>query len=872
MHIDHYLGLLAKKCGIEYEATMELKVRLLKAMDILAQDFDYFTQDGTLQQKNIETARALLEQRYDAEFINIVHHVPVLRQNHNNNVVVALPKTVKKIKWNFYEDEDPKKYYKGEASVNDNNSSTAERSLNEQKRYYCGEVPVEELGVYTAKEEDELTERMIDGVLYKKYNFRFPFEVKFGYHQVEFEYETADGQKRRCKTHLISAPEKCYDPLGIDEGKKTWGVPVQLYEQVSENNLGIGNFSDLAQLGHILGRNGAGIMGVNPLHGGRDDQPENASPYGPDSRMFFNYIYLDVTAVEEFKADKSIQDYYNSPEFQAKLKRNRRRIYVDYTVTQELVDDILQRCFEKFDQDHTTEDHNRFEVFCDEYDGVLDMFATFRAINKYFSKMDPQPLDWRDWPESFKSPDSPAVQAFKKMHAKEIEFFKYTQWLCEKQLANVQENCINSGMKIGLYMDMAVGASRKGFEAWYYPEFYLKGTAGAKVDDLSINGQQWGLLAFNPEKLQADGYRLYRRILDANMRYAGCLRIDHVLQLNRLCIFPEGSEKGDYVYYNTEELLSLVALESHRHKTMIIGEDLGVTQQKFRDLMESYGIMQYKVLPFEHTEDVWHSARRPEDYIPCSVCAPSTHDTPTLINQWNTQHILQQKSLGILNDTQCEELLKYYRNHRQALDYALDERQCYAEVGGVKSPNPAKDFTMPPEKHIPAVTTYLASSRSAIMMMPFSDIFGVNEMGNIPGTTEMAWSLKEPLLEIAGDKAYPNWRKKSHFPIEHIEQVDNFKTVVSILNKYRPDGNDGRGRYYQFERPGLNMSSLVDFEKAKRLYNILRYKEDYQKDQMREHRYGDAAVRRFDNRRVTTQKRFNKMQAAWLKHKKDLGL
>ena len=117
-------------------------------------------------------------------------------------------------------------------------------------------------------------------------------------------------------------------------------------------------------------------MGVNPLHATRDDQPENASPYGPDSRMFFNYIYVDVTAVDEFKNSKRIRDYYNSPEFQEKLKINRRRTYVDYTTTQALVDDILHRCFEEFKYSPESEEaRNRFNVYCDDKGQDLERLA-----------------------------------------------------------------------------------------------------------------------------------------------------------------------------------------------------------------------------------------------------------------------------------------------------------------------------------------------------------------------------------------------------------------------------------------------------------------------------------------------------------------
>lgn len=606
----------------------------------------------------------------------------------------------------FYEDEDPKKYYRGEVVIEDSD------------KFYSGEVNISDLERLGQNEGPN--EREINGTTYRKYRFKFPFDVRLGYHNVEFSYIDKNGVEVVQKTRLISAPQKCYDGLGITEGKKTWGVPTQLYEQVSENNLGIGNFSDLAHLGYILGKNGAGVMGVNPLHATRDDQPENASPYGPDSRMFFNYIYVDVTAVDEFKNSKRIRDYYNSPEFQEKLKINRRRTYVDYTTTQALVDDILHRCFEEFKYSPESEEaRNRFNVYCDDKGQDLEMFATFRALSKYFAGQNPAPALWKDWPEAYKNPHSPEVEAFKRQHRSEIDYFKYTQWLCENQLQQVKENCLNSGMKIGLYMDMAVGASCKGFEAWYYSDLYLKGTAGAKPDILSASGQKWGLLGFNPVKLQEQGYEPYRRILEANMRYAGCLRIDHVLQLHRLFMFPDNGAEGNYVYYNVKELMAIVALESHRNKTMVIGEDLGDMTDDLRRNMENFGILSYRVLPFERKSDMYRSMRHPGEYPQMSVCAPSTHDTPTLVSQWNVQHVWQQKLLGVLNDKQADDAFEQYASQREGMNWILGHYGIWDEVGGSYVADPRGDPNTVPAEYIPAVTTFLARSNSAIMLMPF---------------------------------------------------------------------------------------------------------------------------------------------------------
>ena len=854
--IDTALGKLADLCGIEFRTEPEVKVGMLQAMSVLDDDFNYQTNDIAERNANLRLVKSLIKEKLDDNYIQIVHHVPVLRQNREETIEVSLPDGVKSLKWNFYEDENPRKYYKGEVTFDDSS------------KVYSGEISISDL-VPSPKEGNEEKIHTINGIVYRKYKFKYPFDVRLGYHSAEFSYIDKNGVEKVQRTHLISAPEKCYDGLGIREGNKTWGVPVQLYEQVSENNLGIGNYSDLAQIGYILGKNGAGVLGVNPLHANRSDQPENASPYSPDSRMFFNYLYLDVTAVDEFKTTPEIQEYYYSRDFQAKMQRNRRCGYVDYTTTQELVDDIMKRCFQAFKQKKIPEDYHKFKVFCDGLDGILDMYATFRVLNNYFSKQNPAPLDWKCWPAEYKDCHSEVVQKFMLEHKDEIDFYKYTQYQCTKQLEVVKETCLNAGMKIGLYMDMAVGASPKGFESWYYSGLFIKGSAGATADELSPTGQRWNVLGFNPYQLQKLGYEPYRRILEANMQYAGCMRIDHVLQLNRLYFHPDNGVKGTYVYYNANELMAIVALESHRHKTMIIGEDLGCSSEEFRRQMEDYGILSYKVLPFERECNAYNSMRRPEDYQQLSVCATSTHDTPTLINQWNVQDLWQKKALGFYNDNILDKMFYQYATQRESMNWMLEHYGCWAEVGGKPSDDPHHKANEVPEKYLQAAIAFMARSNSAMMLVPFTDIFGVSEMGNIPGTldVDMTRSDHKSMMEVKGNdgRFYPNWRKKMHIPIEHIEDVDKFREIVGILNKYRPNGNDGRGRYYQFERMGNNAMSTVDFAKALRLYEIYRHRDEYKLEQLLANRYNDAFRRRINNRKQNVIERYETAKLAYIK-------
>lgn len=825
-YIDNQIVRMAHLYGVENSTTIEKKVNALKAMDILPTSFDQT--DSFNFVANAKLVTGIVERREDANYENVVHQVSVLRKNRVNEIVISLPENVRTISWRLNE---------------------------EGGNEYDGKTRIDELEkVYDNK--GVLCCRTINGINYTKYKFSFPFDVNLGYHNVTFSYD--DPQKKETIYHtsrLISAPEKCYDRISINEGKKTWGVPVQLYEQVSDHNLGIGNFSDLAQIGNTLGRNGAGIIGVNPLHAMRDDYPENASPYSPDSRMFYNYIYLDVTAIKEFQANQDIQDYYNSDKIQTKIKENRRKGFVDYAITQELVDDILYKCYEKFLENKKTEDYKRFCVFCDDAGEDLEMYATFRSLCKIMSQKDPAPINWEYWPEEYRNPHSSAVKNFRAQNRNLINYYKYNQWQCEYQLEKVQDVCLSSGMKIGLYTDMAVGCSCCGFESWNYRDLYLNASAGAPSDILSQNGQNWQILGFNPLKLREYGYEPYRKIINASMKFAGCTRIDHVLQLQRLYMIPKGKnpDDGAFIYYNTDELMAIVALESHRNKTMVIGEDLGVLPYGFRPKLEDFGILSYRVLPFERD---WayssghgtNAMKHPNEYPTISVCATSTHDTPPLACQWNVQDIYQKHKLGMISTEQANDKFEQYATQREALNYALEEKGCWSRVGGQPCMNPRQDASKIPEKYTHAVMDYLGQSNSAIMLIPFSDIFETKEMGNIPGITELSMSKNTTLVDTNMDKAYPNWRKKMHIPVDYIDSVPIFNEIVKIVNQYRSDGNNGKGRYYQFQRMGLTNTNVVDFEHYFNIFNRIKDNKDFLQENIIENRYSEKRCNYFQDK------------------------
>ena len=168
------------------------------------------------------------------------------------------------------------------------------------------------------------------------------------------------------------------------------------------------------------------------------------------------------------------------------------------------------------------------------------------------------------------------------------------------------------GMRIGLISDVAVGMNPGGSHAWSRPHDLLLGlSVGAPPDLFNTRGQDWGLTAFSPQALLATGFEPFIATLRAAMRAAGGVRIDHAMGLTRLWLVPRGASpaEGAYLSYPLDDLLRLIALESHRHRAIVIGEDLGTVEPEFRERMADAGIAGMDVLWFQREGKTLSAAR-----------------------------------------------------------------------------------------------------------------------------------------------------------------------------------------------------------------------------------------------------------------------
>ena len=229
-----------------------------------------------------------------------------------------------------------------------------------------------------------------------------------------------------------------------------------------------------------------------------------------------------------------------------------------------------------------------------------------------------------------------------------FDFALFCQWLADRQLGRAAARARERGLEIGFYRDLAVGAAPDGAEAWAHAGALAQGASvGAPPDPFSVQGQNWNLPAPNPLAGAREGWAALSALYAANMRHAGMLRIDHAMGLQRLFLIPDGARPADgaYLAYPLDDLIGHIALESHRARCMVVGEDLGTVPEGFRARLTRANILGMRVLWFERRGA---EILPPAAYPPLSVACVATHDLATLAGWWQGADIAEKLSLGLI--------------------------------------------------------------------------------------------------------------------------------------------------------------------------------------------------------------------------------
>ena len=534
-----------------------------------------------------------------------------------------------------------------------------------------------------------------------------------GYYQLQIE-----GKRRR----LAVAPHRCMDvaTLAGDGPASMAGLGVQLYSLRRPGDGGIGDCEALGQLAAHAGKNGLDAMAISPVHALFPHQPERFSPYSPSTRLAFNPLYS--TSGDSASNDAATGDEATS--------------LVDYISVSQRRWQALEREFAALSE----ADRQALNAFRRESGETLENHCRFEAIGEVFGPM-------HSWPSDMQDVKSEAVANFSQEHGERVAFYAFAQWQVALELAFVQQRAMEAGQRIGLIADIAVGVDPHGSQAWSRPEEMLgKLRIGSPPDDFNANGQEWGVTGFSPQGLIEYGFDGFIATLRACLHGAGGLRIDHIMGLSRLWLIPEGASptQGAYVRYPEQSLLRLIALESWRHRALIIGEDLGTVEPEFRERLDQSGILGMGVLWFEREDDEFTAAR---DYPSRATAMTSTHDLPTVAG-WRLGRDLDWRiKLDMLGEEETPEQQREMRKH---------DIIALAETFNI-SPDADSDTWLE------AAARHIGATPAPLVLLQLEDLLGLEEQPNLPGTLD----------------EHPNWRRR--LPLS----VDEMFETSGVMNRLR---------------------------------------------------------------------------------------
>ena len=561
----------------------------------------------------------------------------------------------------------------------------------------------------------------------------FDPRLPLGYHTLRVT-ATAGGAEHHAEQLLISVPRACR-PV-----PRVFGLIANLYTARSAGDWGIGDLSTLAQLLEWTAAEGGAFVGVNPLHALRN-RGWDVSPYSPVSRLFRNPIYLDPTAVPSPGADaRAVLEW-------AEVREECGRLRASGQVEYERVMALKRRVLEALHAGYEPgEDYERYRA---EHGQALDQFAAFEALADHFAEP-----DWRRWPEPYRRPDTPEVQAFGAANARAVDFHRWLQFELDRQLGAAADRGRRAGLRVGLYQDLAIGTAASGADVWANPHLFLEGLSiGAPPDDLGPTGQNWGLPPIDPWALREDRYRFWIRLLRASLRHAGALRIDHVLGLFRQFWIPEGMSGADgaYIRFPADDLLGILVLEATRQRAVAVGEDLGTVPPEVPPELRRRRILSSRVFYFERQGERYRPAA---DWEPASLATANTHDLPPIAGYWSGRDLELRRATGAIPSD-------------EALDWALRDRAAtrrqilarLAEDGLLPSPEEPAD----PAELRGAVHAFLCGTPAAMVGINLDDLVGEREPVNLPG--------------VMPDR-YSSWTRRLALPVEALARSAQVRTAL----------------------------------------------------------------------------------------------
>jgi 4-alpha-glucanotransferase len=540
------------------------------------------------------------------------------------------------------------------------------------------------------------------------------------------------------EVEVAVAPKRCFTVADAAGDRRIWGAAIQIASLRDERGGAYGDFGSLREAVAALAGAGADAAAISPVHALFPADASRYSPYAPSSRLFLNILYADPAIVGlplHEGASPDLIDWQSA--IPARLA-------------------LLRQAFDA----RTDAIRDAVAAFAQAGGEELQRHARFDALHAHFFA--DGATGWQGWPAAFHDPSGAAVAGWAHEHAEQVDFYLFCQWLADRSLSEAQAAAKSAGMAVGLIADLAVGMDSGGSHAWSRPDDLITGLSiGAPPDLLGPDGQNWGITGFAPTALRRRNFEPFRATLRSALNHAGGIRIDHAMGLERLWVVPDGKSAADgaYLSYPLDDMLRVLAIESHAAQAIVIGEDLGTVPEGFRPKLDSRAVMGMRVMPFE--ADGVGNITPPDEWAPEAAAMTGTHDLPTIAGWWRGRDI--ELTYELHRSTRADS-----RDAAEAT--RAREREgwwnSFTAAGTASGKRPAPDDFAPV---IDAALGFVGRTPCAIAVVPLEDVAALVEQPNLPGTID----------------EHPNWRRRMPDVTGALLDQPAVASRLATLNKAR---------------------------------------------------------------------------------------
>ena len=305
--------------------------------------------------------------------------------------------------------------------------------------------------------------------------------------------------------------------------------------------------------------------------------------------------------------------------------------YVDYDALLEHRLELLKKAFEN----EKLESNEEFKQFVKDNASWVEDYAMFMAIRPCFDG-----ACWSEWAEDIRKRWDYSMDYYKTTYKEEIDFYKYIQYLFDRQWKKLKKYANENGIEI--VGDIPIYVAVDSADAWANPRLFQFDSenkpcavAGCPPDAFSEDGQLWGNPLYDWNYHKNTGFDWWCRRMEHCFKMYDVVRIDHFRGFDEYYSIPANAKTAKEGHWEKGPGMDLFnALEKRLGEKQIIAEDLGYMTPTVEKLLKDSGFPGMKVLAFAF-DPSGKSGYLPHNYDRNSVVYTGTHDNETLV-QWTT--------------------------------------------------------------------------------------------------------------------------------------------------------------------------------------------------------------------------------------------